>query len=236
MKTMKRLSSRRAGALCGSHANWSFRECGSSRVLDEERKGRLADSGLPSIDRRARRAGMRGIASIEAAIMLPLLCLVFAGVLYVNKLITNTQLAASTVRRCAWQVAASGCGNVPEDCPEVDREEDPALKNRMEEAGVTTSLAPERLESAGPVPEGSGVFEAFKDIAARLNELLLDRFEVSDEKEFERGELLGGETITVGRSFSLPCNVEPDSAEGIADKLFSGFAPEMKPEPKRLDE
>lgn len=180
---------------------------------------------------------MRGIASVEAAIMVPLLCLVFAGVLYVNKLITNTQLAASTVRRCAWTVAASGCGEIPADCPDASRESDPALKNRMDEAGVTTSLEPERLESAGgSVPEGSGVLQAFAEIGAKLNELLLDRIELVDEKEFKRGELLGGETVTVGRSFSLPCNVEPDSAEGIADKLFSGFGPETKPEPKRLDE
>lgn len=218
MKAMKRSPSFRPFALCGRRA--------------------LPHSyGVPSIHRRVRRVRVRGIASVEAAIMLPLLCLVFAGVLYVNKLVTSTQLAASTVRRCAWQIAASGCGKVPEDCPEANREEDPALKNRMDEAGVTTSLAPERLESeGGPVPEGSGVYEAFKDISVKLNELLLDRFEISDEEEFERQELLGGKTVTVGRSFSLPCNVEPDSAEGIADKLFSGFGPETKPEPKRLDE
>lgn len=168
--------------------------------------------------------------------MLPLICIVFAGVLYVSQLVSAAQRASSAARSCAWRVAASGCDDIPPECSEAADKAGSTLKSRAEQAGAPTSLRLDSLAQEQGAEQDERTSSVLAEIGARLNELFSDRYEARIEEEFERSRLLGGETIRVNRSFSLPCNTKPASAEGLADALFDEFSPpEKKPEPE-LDE
>lgn len=181
------------------------------------------------------RSRERGIASIEAAIMLPLMCLVFAGVLYVAQLISAAQHSTRIARSCAWRVAVSGCEEIPPDCPESSSDGASTTKSRLDQAGGPTSLNLEGLAAEEGATGDSRTESVLGQIGARLNEFFLDRYEANVEEEFEKSQILGGETVTIDKSFSLPCNSKPSAAEGLADALFNDFSPpEKAPEPERF--
>lgn len=187
---------------------------------------------LSSSDRSSRE---RGVASIEAVIMLPLMCIVFAGVLYVNQLVSRTQRSTSVARGCAWRVAASGCAEIPPECPEASTDGESPAKSRLEQSGAPSSLDLKGLASEEGAADDDRTQNVLADIGARLNEFFLDRYEAQIEEEFEKSQILGGGTVTIDRSFSLPCNSVPSAAEGLASALFNGFAPPEKTrEPERL--
>lgn len=188
-----------------------------------------------ALKRRVVQRRERGIASIEAAIMLPLLIIVFAGVLYVEKLVSGAQRATSTARSCAWRVAASGCGEVPPECPDDAGEGEPKTQSRLDQAGVPSSIDLAGIAREEGAEDDDRTNNVLSEIGSRLNDLLLDRYEAHVEEEFQKSKILGGEKVTIDKSFSLPCNSKPSSAEGVADALFENFSPpEKSPEPERI--
>jgi hypothetical protein len=71
------------------------------------------------------RACSRGAASLEAAIALPVMIIVFAGALFVRDKFLAVADAQARARSCAWQYSASNCTVMPAECGGVLADGDP---------------------------------------------------------------------------------------------------------------
>lgn len=78
---------------------------------------------------------VRGVASVEITVMLPVFIVLFCAGVHLEKVVTAGHRASARARACAWQWALTGCGDVrPSLCAGVAQEgRDPrALESRGE--------------------------------------------------------------------------------------------------------
>jgi len=79
---------------------------------------RRSDAGRSAPLNRGRR-GRRGVAMLEALMVLPVLWILALGVPFVRDRYLSQQRAALQARRCAWEHAINGCRSIPNGCEEA---------------------------------------------------------------------------------------------------------------------
>ena len=181
-----------------------------------------------------RRRRIRGVASIEAVMFLPVLILVFAGILFVIRQGRASMQARSQARSCAWRISAAGCGETPEDCVSEKSSEE------------TSNSGKERLEKADAFQGIQGSSFAAKEIENRLDGLLVERttsvvkvtykqpgiLVQDDEGESASESSPSGakkrkpdQELTTSAEYRLPCNSLPSEHKNIVEALFAEFGP-----------
>jgi hypothetical protein len=145
-----------------------------------------------------RHAHRRGAATAEALILLTFFILVWTGVRYVGHLSAVRLRARAEVRHCAFYIATHGCEDVPDHCAASTESSGPSAAEKEDTAELT-----EKSEEA----ESSPFTEAVVDIMnTALGLDLFERAEAQVAASIDRPPLIGGETVDLGQSMSLPCN------------------------------
>jgi hypothetical protein len=151
-----------------------------------------------------------GAASLEAVMVLPIFLLIFAGVLYVERLSETKQRALVEARRCAWQYADAGCDpkKIPEGCEDVLQyaaglSDDNALTDN-ESGGVLDGL--EDIPFIGPFIEG--LFG--NALTARAN------------RNIRKPPILGQETVSINGYYYLMCNEKKLDILDVVTSAFCG--------------
>jgi hypothetical protein len=179
-----------------------------------------------------RRGTVRGVASLEVAIFLPVLVLVFAGILLVIRQSRATMQARSQARSCAWRISATGCDETPPDC------------SNQKVLAPTSDSAKERLERAGVGDDIQGSEVATLEIENRLDGLLVERNTSVVHVPYRRPALLApgkdssdstssplnsrGDSeleVVSTAEYRLPCNSLPTEAKNLVEALFGEFSP-----------
>jgi len=95
-----------------------------------------------------RRTGERG----AAAVVIPFLLLMFAGIMYVGKMYETKMLVMKTTKQAAWAYAMCNCGEKGDPNDSACRASDTISAG----AGPTSTASPSGFDSSGVSKGGSG--------------------------------------------------------------------------------
>jgi len=168
------------------------------------------------------RSRRRGVASVEALVVLPFFSVLFFGLVYYGATIVAQADAEGEARSCAWQYSMENCDTVPPGCGSA-RFSDAPGKASDDAVAAALSAGEEKL---GGQPNGGGVVSV---IEQRLGSALRDVFgrakEVDSSRTVARPPLFGGRSITVTGRYRLACNLSPQTAESVADAAWKRLMP-----------
>ena len=157
----------------------------------------------------------RGVATVEAAIALPVMTLLMIGTAELGRHYSARQEALVRVRSCAWQYSAAHCRDVPPGCEDIvgaprGNEELEAVAGSYETDPLTggTSLS-DKVASGiqGQVDKQLGGFLG-QSVTARSRIVVKGRSSVSPNAE--HGSV----------SYHLACNVKPSKLADILGELW----------------
>jgi hypothetical protein len=165
MLVMRRVSERRAAAMDGCAR--ASRAC--SRLLRDR----------------------RGTASVEAALLLPVMAICWAALLYRYEVLERTLDAASQARQTTWAASDAGCENSP---PEVDVKCQPA---------------------GGGNDDWTANLDRVPVVGWFIGSLLGYRANTVSRSSYQRPVMFGGGTRTASYSYSLMCNEKKRSESDV---------------------
>ncbi len=158
------------------------------------------------------------MAYVEAVIVVGFFVVIYASVLYATGQRESRHRALVTARSCAWRMADGGCGDIPPVCQASN------LKRKPPSADDQKHLSEAyRSEAAGDRGPGATDREKALDqgseemVNAKVDGLLFERVEASGKHTMRRPPLYGGGEVTIGASYSLPCNSKADGAPSASD-------------------
>lgn len=164
------------------------------------------------------RLRQRGVASVEALIVIGFLLIIWASVLYVARSHEARQLARLTARECAWKIAVSGCREVPPQCRGAAVGRAPG-DDRLEENFVPVEDAVQ-----GTPRDEDGVTEGARElVGAQVEGLLFERITAHASRTVRQPATYGGGTLDVAATYSLPCNSTPTSVGDQARSFFDAI-------------
>lgn len=157
-----------------------------------------------------RRRQPRGVAFVEALLVLAVLTTLWLGVRSLTKL-GQARLAVTTIaRHCAWQMARSGCTELPPQCaleetPSASPAADSSLNEARQRAPSTTEPAVERRTRAefDALPGSRVRATASRTVRARL--------------------LRGGDRALTTATISLPCAPRVSGPGNLAREVFDSL-------------
>ena len=151
---------------------------------------------------------------VEAVILLPVLAVILFGILFVQARASATQSARSKARRCAWQYAASGCSEIPDDCSGEEHKE---REKTSPSAGSTgDDSAPDPDAPVEAVAAETGGLTDLPLIGDAINGLFGTATSFTVSREVERAGFTGAAS---GRVYLL-CNARPTTPWKIVEQVF----------------
>ena len=150
---------------------------------------------------------------VEAVIVLPVLAILLFGILYVKAFAIAQQSARVTARRCAWQHAMNGCGEIPAGCENLDHA---ASKRAASAVGEAAADADGALDKVIDKAAGTGLPFALPLIGDALEGLFGAATQFTASREVRRGR----DTVEAQGRFYLLCNAKPMSPRKAIETLF----------------
>jgi hypothetical protein len=169
-------------------------------------------------NRKGSRRNVRGAASVEAVVVLPVFIILFVAVLFIRDLAGSKLAADETARRCAWQYSANSCSAIPAGCEEV-------LKG-VHRGSMDTDLSNTVNTLEGKLATGSTVKDAIKELVQTMvtdelaNYLTLS-LDSRKTVELNRPALFGGGTIQVLGKYRLACNIQEKNSGDLAAEVWN---------------
>jgi hypothetical protein len=155
-----------------------------------------------------RRGKERGAASVEAVVILPVMILVFAGVLFVTHVYEAKQRTLLEARMQAWEQSENACKGAAVLPNDAARQRE---RLRKEQTGV----------SGGGSAEGERTATAINGIlGGPLDELFGASVTTEAGREVKGPPPFDRRVARVGSSYHLVCNIEPKSLSDLALSLF----------------
>jgi hypothetical protein len=172
---------------------------------------------LQNFHRPSRKRGpSRGVASIEALLVLMTLLIVWAGVNYMGRLLEAQLDAKAEARSCAWQVSLSACQNIPPECRMEEHNDD--------EASGSTDKTKKLSQTNEDTQSGETEMGDFNDaMSAEVDGLFKKRVSLSSSRNVPGSPLLKFEEGTLHSSYSLPCNTRKQTISGMVEDLVKKF-------------
>jgi len=157
------------------------------------------------------RSRSRGVASIEALIIITFFILAWTGVEFMYRAYFAALKARSQARACAFYVATHSCDETPDYCTVST---DSTASDQNQEATQELSKSADSAEDS----EHTG--SAMSELNKQLEYGLFQRAEARVAASIDAPPLLGGETTDLSQSFSLPCNPKPGTMLEKIQDLF----------------
>jgi hypothetical protein len=161
---------------------------------------------------------VRGAASVEAVIVLPLLVLLFVAVSYTRTSVVERQQVQAQARTCAWLYSANNCDAIPPGCDGVLT------------SGVSNGRAGQIFQQAikdsgqGRSQPGGAIGSIVEDLMKKvLDEALGRALDSNARTQVERPGLLGGGTVTAMGHYHLVCNLKPQQPTDIVSDVWNGI-------------
>ncbi len=156
----------------------------------------------------------RGTASVEAVILLPILILLFFGIIYVARVDSAKLSVLTQARGKAWVASMQACEG---DAKSADQEH-PEVKGVNNQ--VNNALSQAGQSTSGNVKSPIGGFVG-KLLDAPLKALFGQSVTTSAFQSVPRPAFLGGKETTVVGNYRLPCNIKPYTLWDIAKSLWN---------------
>lgn len=154
-----------------------------------------------------------GAATVEAVILIPVLAVLWFGILYEQAHAAARQRARATARRCAWTHAVGGCDETPSDCEGLvhTAERAPTPADAPDDAD-----ADKAAESVIAEGLGAGVLDDVPLLGPALDGLLGPATEFTAARSVERAGFAG----TARGRFHLLCNAKPQEPRAAVGTMF----------------
>ena len=157
----------------------------------------------------------RGVATVEAAIALPVLTLLLIGTAELGGHYSARQEALVRVRSCAWQYSAAHCRDVPPGCEEIVGA--PTGNDELE--AVAGSYETESL--TGGTSQSDKVASGIQGQVDRQLGGFLGQSVTARSAVAVRGRGADSEITAYGSvSYHLACNVKPSKLADIFSDLW----------------
>lgn len=163
---------------------------------------------------RRRRAPRRGAAMVEAVILLPVLAVILFGILFVQEHASATQSARGKARRCAWQHAVGGCGEIPEGCGDTDHQETQRTTPPADAMDAASAQDPDAAVEA--VAAETSMLVDVPLIGDAIDGLFGTATSFTVSRDVERAGLAGNAS---GRVYLL-CNARPTTPWNVVRQTF----------------
>lgn len=172
---------------------------------------------LPMLQRKRRN---RGVASVEAVIVIPFLILIYFGVVFVHARYDARQRAWSSARGCAWLYSQRGCkGELPTECgaavsgpaelPENADLDEAARGDQVQAEDEDSQKVVDKQNMLLGEPRGS-LFGEYVTVTASV--------------EFQSPALFGG-TRSASAPYYVACNLEEQTLGDIAHQFVDAVYP-----------
>ena len=152
----------------------------------------------------------RGVATVEAVIVLPVFVILFVSVFYVRSQVLARQASESKARTCAWAYSMNNCNTVPPGCEglvKVVRESGPVADKVSQAASKATGGL------AGPV--------VHQVLSPALDAAFGRSLDSNTQQSYERPPLYGGGTQSASGSYHLACNLTPETPLDVAKDAWN---------------
>lgn len=154
----------------------------------------------------------RGVASVEAVIVIPIFMILLVSLYYVKDQILAQQAADIHARYCAWAFSANSCDVVPPGCENV--------------VGVGSEGGEIRQEVSDQLDKMSlglvkGAVMAILDPALRA--AFGRSLDANTQKSFGRPALCGGGAATIRGHYHLACNIAVRAPEEVAWSIWDAI-------------
>jgi hypothetical protein len=172
------------------------------------------------------RRAQRGVAAVEAVIVLPVFVIVFLGLFYVRDQAIATQQAEQQARSCAWLYSAQDCeGAIPAGCDGVLTRADapdmapPDLKGKLDEQVS-------RLKQGKNVDGGDLVMGIIgPTVGNALEAAFGNAVEAKTSRQVSHSALFGPGQKTINGQYRLACNLHPTTLEDVAKDAWDKITP-----------
>ncbi|MDX2051725.1 MAG: TadE/TadG family type IV pilus assembly protein [Polyangiaceae bacterium] len=160
----------------------------------------------------------RGVASVEAVILLPIFLLLFFGILYVARVNDAKLVALTEARSQAWIASMQSC----EGSSAEQNQQHPEAKGVHDAVGKALTPSTQSTSNTTSLPIG-GVIG--KILNAPLKTLFGESVTTHASRTVPRPAFLGGKEATVVGSYRLPCNLKPQTLWDVASSLWDAIWP-----------
>lgn len=144
----------------------------------------------------------RGLATVEAAVVLPVFIFIFAGLVYMHRLYSAKLETMVMARECAWAYSNGGCEALPPGCEVVDH------------GGDLLGMLTDEPEHHEKVSAMRGI-EVGGDLLGGM--MGLDSgFSTTASREYRAPSVYGGGTKSTSSNYSLLCN---EKEKGFGDVM-----------------
>lgn len=158
----------------------------------------------------------RGLATVEAAVVLPVFIIIFAGLVYMHRLYSAKLEGMVDARECAWAYANGGCESVPPRCKIVDHgggllallTDEPQHHERVNDAMKGVSIAGDYLTGF------MGLDSGFSAVGSR---------------DYRVPSLYGGGKKSIASNYALLCNEKERSFSDVMGDFYCDFAGDDAP-------
>ncbi len=161
---------------------------------------------------------IEGSVYVEALSMLPVLLILWIGVLFTYHLDDAEQQSRLAARQCAWEYTEGNCENVPPSCKETPEsggamEDDTEIKTKLEQAGENREKDSNKISDMG------------SSIAGIIGDIFGAPVTIKDSRSVSIPGRFGGGTAKKTTSYYLLCNEKEvnflDKALELAGTLAS---------------
>lgn len=166
------------------------------------------------------RRGERGVAMVEAVIVVPVLILLWISLYYAGGLFLAQQKTEVTARSCAWLYSANNCDQMPAACADyltdTTASSVPPQIDEVLEHGAQDAL------NGGDVKGilGQVVGEL---VAAPLAAAFTSAVDAKVDQQLKQPATYGGGIKTVSGKYHLACNLRHDTPEKMADRAWKSL-------------
>lgn len=168
---------------------------------------------------------------VEAVMAIPVLVLLWAGILFLHNLGTARQRAEMEARTCAWIHSENSCDAslLPPECKDLLSSTDdvPSDENLEVQDQVTETLN-SGAETVGEMMAATDERNAMETLVAdilrpALKEMFARSIRTAQVRDAKRPPLLGGKSVQVKGSHHLACNLEARDPLDLAAHAWDLF-------------
>ncbi len=182
---------------------------------------------------KSRPSNQRGVATVEAVVVLPVFVIIFISLFYVRDIAVAKQAAEEHARTCAWLYSAQDCeGAVPAGCDDVltDAPAPSVIAPDVDKAFHDGLDALEQGAKDGKAPSsakgGKLVSGAIAPLVGSALEAAFGRaIDANTDHPVTRPALFGGGQRAIQGRYHLACNLHPTTPGEVAKDAWLKIRP-----------
>lgn len=169
----------------------------------------------------------RGLATVEAAVVLPVFIVIFCGLVVIHRLYDAKFSAMTEARECAWAYANGGCESAPENC-RIEGARGVGLQGILDGNAAAAARFDDEMASVGR-RHGSSVgsaAEAIGEVSQFATQIMGigSGFTATASRDYGMPSVYGGGSRSIAAGYASLCNEKPMDILDLTKRFYCAFA------------